>query len=260
MGMPGSPAPHGGRLMLVGIGPGSESELTVRAREALAGCEVVVGYVAYVEQIQSLVEGRRVVSTGMGTEVERAREAVRLARGGRRVAVVSGGDIGIYGMAGLVLQVLQNEGWRPEEGPLVEVLPGVSALSAGASLLGAPLMHDFAVVSLSDLLTRREEIETRLEAAARADFVVVLYNPASRKRRDLIERAREIFLRHRSPGTPVGLVTGAYRQEESVVLCTLEDMLSYQIGMSTTIFVGSSRSYAYAGLMITPRGVRCVRR
>jgi len=236
----------------VGIGPGGPADLTPRARETIAGAEVVVGYRTYLEQIVLLLEGKEVVWAGMREEVARAREAVSRARTGRRVAVVSGGDPGVYGMAGPVLEAAGEAGVLD----LVTVVPGVTAATAAAALLGAPLMHDFAVISLSDLLTPWEVIAARLEAAAAADFVLVLYNPASSRRDWQLARAREILLRRRRPETPVGIVRHAGRPDEETVVTDLAGMLAYPVDMGTTVIVGNSQTYVAQGRMITPRGYR----
>ncbi|RUM88178.1 MAG: precorrin-3B C(17)-methyltransferase [Thermodesulfatator sp.] len=208
--------PPRGRLFLVGIGPGNLEEMTPAARRALREAEWVVGYGRYLESIRPLLQGKKVFESGMTREVERAERALELAREGRRVALVSGGDPGIYGLAGLVFELARERGLL--SGVEIEVVAGLSALNACAARLGAPLMHDFAVISLSDRLTPWETIERRLAAAAAADFVIVLFNPRSRLRAEHLLRAREILLRHRPPETPVGLVRAAGRPEETVLL------------------------------------------
>src|SRR5512140_3106479 len=203
------------KLFVVGIGPGDLKHMTYEARGALEEAEVVVGYKTYLDSIEPLLSGKEVVSTGMTKEVERCREALRIAGSGRTVALVSGGDSGIYGMAGLVLELADTgESGSPE----IVVIPGVSALQAAAAVLGAPLMHDFAVISLSDLLTPWDVIEKRLAAAAAADFVIALYNPKSKGRVRQIERARELLLAVRPAQTPVGIVRNACRDGEERVV------------------------------------------
>ncbi len=186
----------------------------------------------------------------MMKEVDRCGRAIDLAAGGRTVSLVCGGDPGIYAMAGLVFEVVRSS----EQDISVEVVPGIAALNACASRLGAPLMHDFAAISLSDLLTPWEVIEKRLIAASAADFVMVIYNPKSKKRTAQIIKAREILLSHRSPETPVGIVTAATRADETVVLTTLGAMLEAEIGMQSTVIVGNSNTYRWQDLMVTPRG------
>lgn len=242
----------------MGIGPGSTDELTLRARETLARADTVVGYTRYVELVAALVEGKDVRTTGMTHEEERCMSALELARTGRRVAVVSSGDAGVYGMAGLILQLCHERfGGRVP----VEVVPGVPAFVAASAILGAPLMHDFASISLSDLLTPWEKITERVEAAASADFVIALYNPRSKKRTEGLAAAMEIIGRHRAGSTPVGIVRNAAREDESVVLTTLDGMDGHYDGvdMSTILVVGNSSTYTASGRVITPRGYRGVR-
>lgn len=245
-----------GRILLVGLGPGSPEHMTFRARQAIAESDSVVGYETYIELIKDLLAGQEVFQTGMQEEVARAKKAVELAEAGRTVAVVSSGDAGIYGLAGLVYEILKERGWSLGNGIKVEVVPGVTALSAAAALLGAPLMHDFCAISLSDLLTPWEVIVKRIEAAARADFVIALYNPASGRRQHQIAHARRILLEYRPPATPVGLVKNAYRQGQHTVVTDLEHLLDYEIGMLTTVIIGNSQTFAHEGLMVTPRGYR----
>jgi adenosylcobyric acid synthase len=239
-----------GKLFVVGIGPGGPSHLTPAAREAIVSSDTIVGYDTYLELVAPLLVGKEVVSSGMMQETERCREALRLAAAGRRVALVSSGDPGVYGMAGLALELAEG---KPE--PEIIIVPGVSAVQAAAAVLGAPLMHDFAVVSLSDLLTPWETIERRLQAAASADFVTALYNPRSIKRVRQLEEARRIFLEHRLPSTPVGIVRNACREGEERVVTTLEEMLAHKVDMFSLVIIGNSATYVdEAGRMITPRG------
>ncbi|MFA7383898.1 MAG: precorrin-3B C(17)-methyltransferase [Desulfurivibrionaceae bacterium] len=224
--------------------------MTPAAGEALAAAEVIVGYQTYLDLIPEFLAGKEVIASQMMKEVDRCRKALELAGEGRIVALVSGGDPGIYAMAGLVFEMAREQGGAVE----IEVIAGIAALNACAARLGAPLMHDFAAISLSDLLTPWEKIEKRLEAAAAADFVVVIYNPKSKKRAEHIVKAREILLAHRAPETPVGIVTAATRENERIVLTTLEKMLASEIDMQTTIIVGNSMTFAWQGFMVTPRG------
>lgn len=241
------------RIRVVGIGPGGAGHLTEKAKEAIGSADAVVGYTRYVELVSGLLAGKEVFSTGMTREVERCRKAIELARAGRTVAVVSSGDAGIYGMAGLVLELLDEV-----ERAAVEVVPGVPAFVAASALLGAPLMHDFASISLSDLLTDWAVIEKRLEAAAQADFVIALYNPKSTKRVEGLGRALEIIGRHRGPSTPVGIVRNATREDEQATLTTLKDAPSFAdtIDMLTILIIGNSSSYSSNGRFVTPRGYR----
>jgi len=224
--------------------------MTAAAIRALDDSEIIVGYKAYLDLIPGCLEGKKVVASQMMKEVDRCIKSLELADEGRKVALVSGGDPGIYAMAGLVFEIARENDFDCD----IEVIPGIAAVNGCAALLGAPLMHDFAVISLSDLLTPWEVIEKRLQAAAGADFVLAIYNPKSKRRTEQIVRAREILLDHRDPGTPVGIVTAATRENESIVLTTLKNMLDFEIGMQSTVIVGNSQTYAWNGKMITPRG------
>ncbi|PKM83535.1 MAG: precorrin-3B C(17)-methyltransferase [Firmicutes bacterium HGW-Firmicutes-13] len=235
---------------MVGIGPGDLSLLTFQARQALEEAEVIIGYTPYLSLIKPLLKGRESLSSGMMKEIERAQKAVEMALEGKKVAVISSGDPGVYGMAGLILEI------TPPESILVEVVPGVTAANAAAAVLGAPLMHDFTVISLSDLLTPWEVIEKRLEAAGAGDFISVLYNPASSKRRKHIERAREILLAYKDKSTPVGIVRNCFREKQEVTLTDLENMLEHTIDMFTTVVVGNSQTYRRGNCLITPRGYK----
>ena len=227
--------------------------MTLRAREAVQEADVIVGYRTYTDLITELTKDKEVLSTGMMDEVRRCTQAVELAESGKKVALVSSGDAGIYGMAGLALEIIRERGGAPYP---VEVIPGVPALAAAAAVLGAPLMHDFASISLSDLLTPWPLIEKRLDAAAAADFVICLYNPKSKGRTEQIGIAREIILRHRSGDTPVGIVKNARRVGEAVSITTLNEMLTQPIDMTTMVIVGNSNTSTFDQWMVTPRGYR----
>jgi precorrin-3B C17-methyltransferase len=254
------------QLYIVGIGPGRLEHLTLRATEVLQFVECVAGYSLYLDLIQPLIAGKQTLRSGMMKEVERVEAAIGVALAGRPCALVSSGDPGIYAMAGLVFETckIKKIPVLPLRGPQggsrsglaleVEVVPGIPALCAGAALLGAPLTHDFAVVSLSDLLTPWEVIAERLEAAARADFVIVLYNPKSKKRDWQLSKAQEILLSHRDPATPVGVVVGAMRANQDVQIVALRDLHLSKVDMQTTLFVGSRSSDRYLDFMFTPRG------
>jgi precorrin-3B C17-methyltransferase len=243
-----------GTLSLVGIGPGAQQHATPAALAAIAEAEVVVGYTTYVKLVRHLLDGKEVVRTGMTEEIGRARAAVERARAGARVVLISSGDAGVYGMAGLVFEVLRETGWRRGDPPELRIVPGMTALNSCASLVGAPLGHDFCAVSLSDLLTPWEVIARRIEAAAAADFVVGLYNPASGRRTRQIVEAQRILRRHRAGTTPVALVKSAYRKLQRAVLTDLDSFLEHEIQMLTTVLVGSSRTFVFEGYMVTPRG------
>lgn len=233
------------------------------AREALVRAEVVVGYKVYLDLIADLVRDKQLVSSGMRREIERCSAAIDYALGGREVALVSSGDAGIYGMAGLVYDLCRERGLRLarcESSPgedvdlIVEVLPGIPAFNAAASLVGAPLMHDFAAVSLSDHLTPWEVIAGRLRAAAEADFVLAIYNPRSKSRPHLLSEACDILLRSRNSDTPVAIVRRAMREEQWVHLATLGAIPLEEVDMQSVLIVGNSRTYVYQGRMVTPRG------
>ena len=242
-----------GKISVVGIGPGSLDDMTYRARRAIEEATAVVGYKRYVELIAELVDGKKVLDTGMTQEIERCRAALQEASAGETVVVISSGDAGIYGMAGLVLELLvkMDKTERPEFGGGI---PGGSAMSAAAGLLGAPIMHDFVVISLSDLLTPWEVIHERAELAAKGDFVTALYNPRSNKRVGQIKAVQETFLHYRSPETPVGIVTGASRANESTQISTLGDFTKEDINMFSLVIIGNSKTRQVGDWMITPRG------
>ncbi|BDH61894.1 hypothetical protein MTP04_20240 [Lysinibacillus sp. PLM2] len=243
-----------GKIFVVGFGPGDREHITKRAVDALQQSDHIIGYKTYVELIEHLVTAKKIVSTGMTEEVSRAQEAVKQAEAGHIVSVISSGDAGVYGMAGLVYEVLIEKGWKEETGIAVEVVPGISAINSCASLLGAPVMHDSCTISLSDHLTPWTVIEKRIEAAAMADFVIAFYNPKSGRRTRQIVEAQRILLKYRSPETPVGLVKAAYRETQKVILTSLSDMLEHDIGMLTTVVVGNSSTFFYDNKIITPRG------
>jgi precorrin-3B C17-methyltransferase len=226
--------------------------MSPRAHDAIAAAEVVVGYDTYLKLIQDLLAGKAVIGTGMMQEIDRCQAAVEEALAGKKVAVVSSGDPGIYGMAGLVLELAgkYSAATRPE----VNVIPGISAISAAAAILGAPLMHDFAVISLSDLLTPWEVIVKRVEMAAAGDFVVALYNPKSMRRTSQIEKVREIMLQSRPATTPVGIVHHATRPDEAMALSDLDKFTQEHIDMFSLVIIGNSQTHIKDGRMITPRG------
>jgi precorrin-3B C17-methyltransferase len=254
-------APGAGYLAIVGLGPGHRDLMAPRATRMIQEADLIIGYQVYLEQIQDLLNDKEVHVSELTHEVERATLAVQAARAGRKVCIVSSGDAGIYGMAGLVLDIFSHQMKDPAssssghgEDPHIEIVPGISALNAAAALLGAPLMHDFAVISLSDLLTPWTTIAQRLLAAAQADFVVVLYNPTSRKRQWQLGEAQRLLSEHRARTTPVGLVRNAYRDGQKVRLTTLEHLLEHEVDMFTTVVIGNSCTQIQQERMITPRG------
>jgi precorrin-3B C17-methyltransferase len=248
-----------GKLYVVGLGPGSHDHMTYRAKQVIEESEVIIGYDTYVSLVEDLIAGKEVYRYAMTQEVDRANQAIDLAEKGRIVSVVSSGDPGIYGMVGLIYEILAQKGWNRNDNSssiYVECVPGVSSLNSCAALVGSPLMTDFAVVSMSDLLVPWEIIVKRVEAAAMGDYVTVIYNPASKKRVHQLRDTREIFLKYRKPDTPIAIIKGAYRESQELVVTTLERMLEHQdmLGMITTVIVGNSSTFNYEGMMINPRG------
>ena len=239
------------RIYVTGLGPGAGDQMTVKARKVLKHCPVIIGYTVYIDLIRESFKDKVFLSTPMRQEADRCRMAFREAEKGRDVAMVCSGDAGIYGMAGLIFEI-----GRDYPDIEIEVVPGITAASGGAAVLGAPLMHDFAVISLSDLLTPWETIEKRLDAAAQADFVICLYNPSSRKRADHLQKACDIILQHRDPGNVCGIVRNIGRDGESCAIMTLEKLRDTGTDMFTTVFIGNSRTFELNGKMITPRGYK----
>jgi len=248
-----SPGKTPGRLTVLGLGPGDWRLMAPLAAEELANAAVVAGYATYLKLVPpGLLSGKRIISTGMTGEVERCMKAVEAALSGDDTVVVSGGDAGVYGMAGLVLELLEARNLL--DALDFRVLPGIPALAGAAALLGAPLTHDFACVSLSDLLTPWERIEKRVHAAACADFVLVIYNPRSRKREGLLGRALDVIGKFRSPATPVGIVRQAWREGQNVEVVPLAEVDPSTVDMLTVVVVGNSQTRLAGGRMLTPRG------
>ncbi len=247
-----------GKLYIVGVGPGHHDHMTFRAKEVITESDTIVGYETYVNLVQDLIEGKDVYRYAMTQEVERAHQCIDLAKEGKIVSLVSSGDPGIYGMAGLIYETLAESGWEPKNGLPVEIIPGISALSSCSSIIGSPLMTDFAVLSMSDLLVPWEIIVKRVEAAAQGDFVIVIYNPSSKKRIHQLQDTRRILLKYRKPTTPVAIVKGAFRESQTVVITDLENLEKHadKLGMITTVIVGNSSTYNYKDLMINPRGYK----
>lgn len=240
------------KIFAVGIGPGNVSYLAPRAEEAILQSEVVVGYTGYVELITELVKGKEIIATGMKGEAERGKAAINEALKGKQVCVVSSGDAGIYGMASLLYELADKH-----SGLEIEVIPGITAAISTAAILGSPLTNDFAVISLSDLLTPWDVIEKRLDTCAAADMVLCLYNPQSKKRNDYLEKACSIALRHKMPDTKCGYVRNAFRGEnyESCV-CTLTELLKAQVDMFTTVIIGNANTKIFNGKLVTVRGYK----
>lgn len=237
-------------IAVVGIGPGGKETMTLEAINVLQECDIIVGYKTYIKLIEELIEGKEVYQNGMRQEIERCKDAVEIAKSGRKVAVISSGDSGIYGMAGLILELITKE----EVEIPVKVVPGVTASIAAASLLGAPMMHDFCHISLSDLLTPWEVIEQRLRHAAAADFVICLYNPRSKGRKDHLEKAFQIMSEFKSSDTPVGIVKDAGREGERKYIMTYAEMDYEIVDMTTMVIIGNKSTFIKDNYMITPRG------
>jgi len=240
------------KLYVVGFGPGGYDHMTMKAVDVIENADIITGYTTYVEMLKAYFPAKTYLSTPMKKEVDRCRLAVEKTLEGHDVAMVSSGDSGIYGMAGIVLQVVDEMKADIE----VEVVPGVTAASAAASVLGAPLMHDMAIISLSDLMTPLEQIMKRVACAAMGDFVVCLYNPKSKKRTDYVERAADIIMKYQRPDIPAGIVRHAGRDGESMCLTTLGELKNAEIDMFSVVVIGNSQTYVKDGKMITPRGYK----
>ena len=241
------------KIYVVGIGPGAYEKMTIEAAEALRDSDTIIGYTVYVDLVKDHFAEKRFLTTPMTKEVDRCVLAFEEARKGHVVSMICSGDAGVYGMAGLMYEV----GEKYPEVELV-ILPGVTAATGGAAVLGAPLIHDFCLISLSDLLTPWEKIEKRLLAAAEADFVVCLYNPSSKKRRDYLEKACDLMMRYKSGDTVCGIVANIGREGETCRVMTLQELRNTKVDMFTTVFVGNSQTKELGGKMVTPRGYRDV--
>ncbi len=237
------------KIYVVGIGPGEYEQMTMRAANALQSCDVIVGYTVYVDLVKEHFPGKEFLTTPMRKEIERCQLAFDEAEKGKNVAMICSGDAGVYGMAGLMLEI--GEGYPQIS---VEVIPGVTAATGGAAVLGAPLIHDFALISLSDLMTPWEKIEKRLLCASEADFVICLYNPSSRKRHDYLQKACDLMMQHKSPETVCGTVQSIGRDGQTMQVMTLKELRDTQVDMFTTVFIGNSQTRNINGRMVTPRG------
>jgi len=237
------------KIFVVGLGPGGADQITPRAFSALLQCDVIAGYTVYIDLIKDLFPEKQFLSTPMKKEIERCRMTVDKALEGYDVAMVSSGDAGVYGMAGIMIEIAQN---YPEIE--IEVIPGVTAACSGGAVLGAPLTHDFAVISLSDLLTPWEKIEARLKAAAQADFVICLYNPSSKKRSDYLGKACDIIMRYQKADLPAGIVKQIGRDGQEYQILTLSELKNKKVDMFTTVFIGNSQTQIINNKMVTPRG------
>ncbi len=239
-----------GKLYVVGFGPGGYEHMTKKAVDVIQKADVITGYTTYVNILKEFFPDKHYIATPMMQEVKRCELAVEEARKDQTVAMVSSGDSGIYGMAGIIYQVAEEKNADIE----IETVPGVTAASAAASVLGAPLMHDFAVISLSDLMTPLELIMKRVDCAGQGDLIVCLYNPKSKKRTDYVEQAADILLKYRRPDTPAGIVRNAGRKDEHSCITTLEKLKDADIDMFSVVIIGNSQTYERNGRMITPRG------
>lgn len=237
------------KLYVIGIGPGGADQMTPRARAAIEASDIIAGYTTYIDLVRPLIGDREILQTPMKQEIDRCTRARDAALTGKTVAMICSGDAGVYGMAGLMHEVCAD---YPELD--IEVVPGITAACAGAAVLGAPLIHDFAVISLSDLLTPWEKIEKRLDLAAQADFCICLYNPSSKKRADYLQKACDIMLKSKSLDTPCGYVQNIGRDGERGTVCTLAELRDTSVDMFTTVFVGNSQTRVIGGKLVTPRG------
>ena len=237
------------RVYAVGLGPGDADMMTAEAGEILRSVDVIAGYTVYVDLVRSRFPDKEFYTTGMKQEIERCRWAIEKAAEGKTVAMVCSGDAGVYGMAGLLFELAEQY-----EGGDVEVIAGITAANSGAAVLGAPLGHDFCVISLSDLLTPWEIIEKRIRCAAEGDFAICMYNPRSRKRSDYLDRACEILMEHRTDKTVCGWVKNIGREGQEMGITTLGELAAEPVDMFTTVFVGASSTKLINGKMITPRG------
>ena len=239
------------KIYVVGIGPGEYEQMTMRAANALSSCDTIVGYTVYVDLVKAHFADKEFLTTPMRKEVDRCVLAFEEAKKGKTVAMICSGDAGVYGMSGLMLQIGVD---YPEVE--VEVIPGVTAATGGAAVLGAPLIHDFALISLSDLLTPWEKIEKRLLLASEADFVICLYNPSSKKRADYLQKACDILLQYRDVGNICGYVKNIGREGETYQILSLKELRDTKVDMFTTVFIGNSRTMELNGRMVTPRGYK----
>lgn len=233
-------------IYVVGIGPGGFETMTYEAMKAIEGSDVIVGYKTYIDLVKEIIKEKQVISNGMKQEIDRVKKAVEIAKTGKTVAVISSGDAGVYGMAGLVLEMAEDEE--------VKIISGVTASTAAAAVLGAPLMHDYCHISLSDLLTPLDLIYKRVELAAQGDFVVCIYNPRSKGRPDYLKNAFEIMKKYRDGSTPVGIVKNASRKGQEVYICTLDTIDYESVDMVSTVIVGNSSTYIKGNKIITKRG------
>lgn len=238
-----------GKVYVVGLGPGDRTMMTAQAEEAIKSSDVIIGYNVYTDLVRDMCDGKQVIKSGMRQETERCRKCIELAKEGHVVALVCSGDAGVYGMASPLLEIAEEESFED-----VEIVPGVTAALSGAALLGAPIGHDFCVISLSDLLTPWELIEKRLRLAAEADLCIVIYNPSSHKRADYLKKAYEVMSTDIEPDRPCGYVRNIGRDETLIKVCTFRELAKEQVDMFTTVFIGNSKTRISNNRLITPRG------
>lgn len=239
-----------GKIYVIGIGPGNKENMTFRAYNSMEKSDVIIGHKTYVSLVEKMFENKIFIKSFMKKEIERCEETLRLAREGQIVSLISSGDAGVYGMAGIMLEIASGSGIE------VEVVPGVTAATASASLVGAPIMHDSVTISLSDLLTNWELIKKRIELASKGDFVISLYNPKSKSRTKQIEEARDIMMKYKDSKIPVLIARNVGRVEENYEITDIENMLNCEINMFSTVIVGNSKTFVKNGKMITPRGYK----
>ena len=239
-----------GKLHVVGFGPGGREHMTFKASEVIENADIIIGYTAYVNMIKPYFPDKDYKATGMMKEIDRCKMAIKEAEDGKDVAIISSGDSGIYGMAGAIYQLAFDMKADID----IDVVPGITAASTAASVLGAPLMHDLAIISLSDLMTPIDLIMKRVDCAGQGDMIVCLYNPKSKTRKDYLNQAQQILLKYRKPETPVGVVRNAGRDDESKQVTTLGDLDKADVDMFSIVIIGNSQTYTENGFIITPRG------
>ncbi len=237
------------KLYLIGMGPGSIDNLTYLAVKKINECDIIIGYKKYLELIKEVLINKNIEESDVADEIERANNAIKYAMEGRITGVISSGDSGIYGMAGLVFEIVAKHNYDID----IEIIPGITAVNSAASLVGVPLMNDFCSISLSNKLTPENIILERVENAAKGDFVIGLYNPVSKKRTELIKDARNILLKYLNINTPVAIIRNAYRYDQEIKISNLNDFLDNHIDMFSIIIIGNSKSYVYKNYIITPR-------
>ncbi len=239
------------KLYVIGLGPGNIEKMTIEAHSALEEAHIIIGYSVYIELIKKYFENKEFISGAMKKEVQRCELAINMANEGNIVAMVCSGDSGVYGMAGLILELAKDY-----DDLEIKIIPGISSALAGAALIGAPLMHDFAIISLSDLLTPWEKISLRLELASKGDFVISIYNPSSKNRSDYLQKACDIMLKYKSKDTPCAIVNKIAREGENYQIMDLEALRNAKADMFSTIFIGNSQTKIINNKIVTPRGYK----